>query len=1360
MSNPAPPTEDPSNADRTASLLNLLKFSAPSPSPQPHQQAQHQAHQDSQPSPHLHPQYQHNTAATQMNYDHLSSTARAHSIHGRGISASDLVASFMGKTSTPSPREGPRDTTPKPLARAATPAATSGPRSQGPSTSANHQEFLLKLLNRSSAPASERESLSPRLRSDDANASSISQGRAETGTEGQHDVPFHRKDSPIRVFGNKEDDAPTPFEPRITPQAEPAPKKDGIFTYVNPFEQLAASSPRNTKAKSPTPDFHKRKMKEPSPAHEHAGSRRKLTPAGQDVLQSIESPAPAAVDGRTPIEALMGIGAPTRDPETVAEALNEVGSKVDREVENALANAEEKEKQVEIKKEELERAQEETIEAMAESAHEMAVDIKHELDKEENKSLLEDELTTPVAEAVKDIIDDAAQERPFHDSETAETAESRFRARGERIVPVYQFPMKPFVAIDITAKDVPKIDVREDSVVDVARFKKEFDQIDRTLVTATNDIVIYAVAAVTKPGGIRVIHQDDGDNQQIFKSTRDRIFNVCISTAHPQSPLRGIQNVIATGVSGAVYWATVVTQEDRPFQAEVMEKEGLIIPPSVSQVESPSTGQLKTRAKKSNRHPEFFGIGRGKSIHIIFPAHARTSTFVSESPTVDTDGYFQDRTLRITTGKASKDFVFSEDDTVIATLDKAGRLKIWDIRDLVDENNATASRIAPVDIKTPILSFATIRASEKSWPTSILFVDKLRAYQKGIAQRYILIGMKQNHTLQLWDLCLNKVVQELNFPHDQETDAICSIAYHPSSQIIVLGHPTRNSLYFIHLSAPRYNLQPTLSQAQFAHKLVANDSSLPKTEVTAIMSGIREYSLSSIGQLRSMDLLPSNGEPTKPQEDDDSLVFELYVMHSRGVTCLNIKKEDLGWSNESKVLNPVKAESEGLVLVRELRQPGPSNDTLPVNGDNVPPAVPQANSKSKSKKSDLAQRTPASPTKTRDIEAEGNGNSAAPADVKDLPAPEPTSSGPSEKAEKKKKKRAAAAVPQPAQVETPHPAPPTADSYATTAPRGVSPQPERRPQPIANGDSISLGISGDFLDKELKKIEVGVSTEFNKVLGRELETLYRRIDDDKRVQDAAGTAKQDAMLRLVSKTLSENVDKTLNRIIQTNIKDAVIPAIADVMSTTLDKRLTEALTQQLQHALPAHLKLALPEAVSRSLQKPDVLRVLSDQVTNKLTGHVEKEFLSTLHNTITPSFKNLALNVAQKTSVEVQDRVKEQLRQADTQRRDDMAKIDDLTKLVRRLSETMNTMAAAQSEFQQEILKLQSLAAQDRQAHAILETSRRQQEASRESSRSALQPMTPEQAELNAISRMMAEKRYEEAMIQVCYSLVPHLPLY
>ena len=1211
-----------------------------------------------------------------------------------------------------------------------------------------------------------KESAPPKSPLHQANVSSVAQDSVNDSPEEQlHEQSVSkgtpqttRHDSPIRVFGSSPKQA-SPFEPQHMPKVESAPKKDSIFTYVNPFEQLAASSPRNVQPKKANADGVKRKSKEPSPGPVHANSRRKITPAGEEVLQSIESPAPPPLDdGRTQIEALIGIGAPTQNTETVAEALNEVGGQVDREVENALAEAEaradEKERQADIKKEEYERAQEETIEAMAESAHDTAVQVKQELDKKANEGLLEETLTTPVAEMVKDIIDDAAQEDAPEEWESADAAESPSKSDPEQIVKVYQFPMKPFVSITITPANHPDMDIRSDSVLDIARLKKDFDQIDRTLATASSEFIVYSIV---KPGGVRIIRQDDGADQHIFSSTKDRIINLSVSVAHGNSPLRGIQNIIATGVSGLVYWATIARADGMPFEAEYMEKRGLIVPPSASQTESTSNGQLKTRAKKSNRHPGFFAIGRGKLIHIIFPFHARSSKFVNEESVLDTDGYFQDRTLKISTGKAGKDFTFSEDDTAIITLDKAGTLRFWDITELIDESNGSASRLAPMNIKTPLHSLVTTHPSQKSWPTSVLFLDKLRAYQKGIAQRYVLVGMKQNHTLQLWDLGLGKAVQQLNFPHENEDDPICSIAYHPPSGIIVVGHPTRNSLYLIHLSAPRYSL-PSLSQASYLQKVFSDDPSVPKTEVTAIMSGLREFSFASKGQIRSVDLVPAAGDATKALDDDeDPTLFELYITHSRGVTCLGIKKQDLGWSKESKVLNPVNAEQVGEITVKDLSPLESGPGLQQTNGDNIPSRPTPVSPKSQKTKSDIPKSATSSSVKNEATRAEDQQTPQISSTVPDQGAAD---AGSSDKAEKKKKKKRGAAAEDPstpAQKQTPttaadKPHTDTVEPTLLSIPRDdpiVTPTTQTdKPQTIANGESINLGISGDFLDKELKKIETGVSKEFNKVLTRELESLYRRIDDDKRVQDAAGAAKQDAMLRLVSSTLTGNVDKALARIIEANIKQSVVPAIADVLASSLDRRLAEALAQQLHSALPTQLKTALPEAVGRLMQSPEVLRNLSSQVTSNITGHVEKGFLSVFHNNISPVFKNLALNVAQKASSDTENRVREQLHLAEVQQRKDTAKIDELTLLVRGLSETVHTMAAAQSEFQQEILKLQSQAAQDRQANLIRETSRHHQETSHSSAGTATNAITPEQAELSAISTMMSERRYEEAIIQ------------
>lgn len=1328
MSNEPASAGDQASTDRTANLLNLLKFGTSKTAGQ-------------------------SASSQQQTVPPGYGVHDTHSVHGRGISASDLVGSFMGNPASPLSRENVK-----------------------PSPSTNHQDVLLKLLNRSASTQAESQQQSPKPTAsqdeEEAALKSLSQELSKTtlkqqASQGEEVPKSSRKKSPIRYFGTAEAQ-PTPFEPQDLPLLESTPKQEPLFTYVNPFEQLAASSPRNGKATTSTGDGHKRKSKRLTP--EPTTSRRKITPAGDEVLQSIESPFPLPPkDGRTPVEALMGIGAPTKDAETVAEALNDVGSKVDQEAGKALARAKAKtdgmEKAANVRKEESYQAEEAALDAAEEQIHEVAIEVKRELEKEENKGVLEEAMPAEVAEAVKDIIDDAAEAW-----ESDEKEESQNQAEDDRIVRVYQFPLRPFVSIDIKQKAPATLQVREDTVTHIARFRKDFDQIDRTLGTATTEFIAYGSP---RPGGLRLLRQDDGVAKHLFTDTRDRIFHVSLSTT-PKSQ-EGLQTVLATGVSGAVYWATIV-KPDTDFFDLGLDKDGLVVPPTASQAENVSGGRLKTRAKKSSRHPEVFAIGRGKAIYIIFPNHAAKSEHICGGDRIgtgnilDTEKYLKERNLKITTGKAGKDFAFSEDDSVIVSLDKVGKLAFWDVVDLLDSANGSASKIAPIELKRPVLTFATASTSEKSWPTSVMLVDKLRPYVKGIAQRYALVGIKQNHTLQLWDLCLLKAVQEVNFPHDSETDAICSVAYHPSSGIIVVAHPTRNSIYMVHLSAPKYNL-PTMSQARFVQRLANKDSTLPRPESTAIMSGLREYSFDSVGHIRSVDLLAMEESRRMVDDDEDPPLFELYVMHSRGVTSLSVSKSDLGWSKDSKVLHPVDAEKEKYLYLRDLRELSQvaMSEHSSVNGDHLPPKAASMASKPSQRE---INRAPSSPqkkshnAKPEEPAVVGTSSNKESTDANGAAA----SNGSAEKSDKKKKKKRDATVAAPANTadtrsrkaegitEAPETSPqatqqtaPQSDPKPTTF---ETPENARSTQTLPNGESISVGISGQFLDKELKKIEHGVSAEFKRVFTQELEALYRRFDDDKRVQSAAGAAKQDAMLRLVSATLGENVEKSLSRIIQNNIQQAVVPAIADMAASTLDRRLSEIMTQQLHAAIPASLKLALPEAISRGIQNPDVLRLLSEQITSKVCGHVDREFLTALQKTIMPAFQNLTTSLAQKVSNEAYSRMREQLHQADKQHRNDSVKIDQLTDLVRGLSETVHAMAAAQSKFQEEILKLQQQVVQDRRTSSGGSGS--SQRASGASRESTVIPKGPEQQALDTVFNSMSAGRFEDATIQVSVTLVQY----
>lgn len=1340
---------DRPNDNLTTTLLSLLKFSAPavsSPTPSQHPSVSTAV---TEPTPHATP---HAVPST-------------HSVHGRGISASDLVASYMGKRSIPTHLEN------VPV-----------------SSTMNHQDNLLKLLNRAAPPQSsglEKEVPEP---SEQYNAGAITtdekvdppkQSKQPSSTiSNTQSTPPADNDSPIHVFGGGDDEEPAQFDHLDQPKVQPALKKDTLFTYVNPFEELAASAPQNGKPAAVNGDGNKRKPTEPSQNPLQASSKRKLAPPPGEIAQNLEA---ALKDARIRMEAARARPASGENPEKYEHMLKTSENQDDNVAYTKISKPKVEEGQIKNEREGSDDAQKAKADVSTQHEDDENVPEAKEglgLVPQDNKEIHINTVPTPRIKPGKENPDEGLQGGIADEWESADGDEPEPKVGTERLLQVYLFPMKPFVSIDIKSTALSTLTFPDNSIVNIARLKKEFDPVDRTLATATPDFIVYGSP---RSGGIKLIRQDDGEAKHLFADTHDRIVNLAISTANPSSAFYGTQNIIATGVSGSVYWAPILRPAEEKLE-DIVEEKCLIFPSPPPQ----SDGPLKTRAKKSSRNPEFFAIGRGKSIHIIFPAHARQSRFLNHLSVMDTENYFQDRVLKIITKKSGKDFTFSEDDTTIVTLEKDGKVSFFDIRALADIGNASSTSILPLEANVPIVSYSTARRGEKSWPTSILLVDKPRPYTKGVALRYFIVGMKQNHTLQLWDLCLGKAVQEINFPHES-TDAVCSISYHPTSGMVVVGHPTRNCIYFIHLSAPRYNLSP-ISQAKFLHKVANKDSTLPRAEATAILSGMREYSFSNKGQIRSLELVSASTEGTRlgddppKANDDDPVLFDLYIMHSKGVASVAIKKEDLGWSKENKVIRSLDAEQEGCIVVQELKDPQLSYLSEPSSNNGDAQAFVASTTATPSK---VISKNPSRTISVQPTKWESH--------LEEMVAPPPvanTISNP-EKPEKRKKKRwttetsareadnASALSPAPAIPRVPVNTTPQAPRSTAQTTSGLKEEIILEYMPAtASQDALlpihtsvegrskrthaneelfhlkgnfaptNLGISGDVLEKELQKIELGVSEVFNKVLSRELGLLYQRFNEDRRVQDAAGSAKQDAILRLVSSTLGDNVENSLSRIISTNIHQVVLPSISDTTSALLDQRVTEVLTQQLQQVIPPILKFALPEAISRGVQHPEVLRSVSEQIAGKLSGLVEKEFTTTLQSTIIPTFKNLAVNVAQRSVTETENRVQEYLSREASQRKEDTAKIEQLTTLVRGLSETVHMMASAQSEFQQQILQLQQQAAQERQEIA---SSAQAHTQTGSSGTAPTQARTPEEEEMDIIMSLVTSGRHEEGTIRVCF---------
>ncbi|PLB45420.1 hypothetical protein P170DRAFT_512118 [Aspergillus steynii IBT 23096] len=1304
---PQPPLHQhqplPQNPDRAANLLNLLKFnqSGAGPAVAAQQQVPVAGVDQHRPS------HAHEVVPEESN----------NSAHARNISASDLVASLFGRQGGAAPPVRPAGSQYHPG------SAGVGEGSSAAPTAENTQDMLLRLLNR---PKPGQDVPEGPVKSMSQSPASISPQKSPYPEveSGSLPMPSVQAVEESLAMGSVPEDVVPGKPDAFAPPSRPSPaSKDSIFTYVNPFDQLAAASPR--------------KESPPQPK------------SGTSESSAIEVSATEEINVTTEVEPtpVYSKGKRAKSPPLADDQKNAVNQVVDKLVdqlcrdvgEPAVPSAEEQLNPA-VSTSRDESAQE-VLSSVASHLRETAAEAKEIAQDGEFKEAIKE-----TAAAAKEFANQSSGEAL---ADSWESAEDSAEKEEQRVVAVHNFPLKPFISIAVKVYPGKLSVLRDDGIMDIARLKKDFDQLDRSLTSATSDYIVYALA---KNGGIRIIRQDDGSDKQVFRAARDRVFNVAVCTSQTTSGVSEEQAVLGIGVSGTVYWALISKADKDLFELDALESESLIFPPFPASDENTSGGQLKTRAKRSSRHPGLFAIGRGKNIYVISPQAAANPAYgvSGNQRTVNTEKFFKERALKISTGKAGKDFMFSDDDTVIASLDKTGRLRFWDIREVATNSAFFTSGPSPTEVRVPLNTFVTGSPAEKSWPTSVLFIDKLRPYVKSMALRYVLVGLKQNHTLQLWDIGLGKAVQELKFPHENESDAICSVAYHPGSGIIVVGHPTRNSIYFVHLSAPRYNLQP-MSQASFIKRSAEKDSSLPKPESTACLSGIRELSFNSKGQLRSLDLLPI----TKAAGDDSSSLFELYVMHSRGVTCLNIKKEDLGWSPDNKIVRPVNALEEGLIEISELQTfPTYVTDEPSINGDTASTPSKTGPKEVVKKVSEPSAESASAAASASALRTQSPTKQPKKKVADEPPVAEPAATvAASEKQDKKKNKKKSAADVAPAKAKDVTPSAVSSEAPVPAAQPSTSGEqlngsdafkaapaaPETTPLPV----TPSVGVS-DNLDRHLEALQNGVSAEFSKSLGREIEGLYRRFDDERRSWDAASAAKQDQVLRLVSSTLSENVEKNLARIVSDSIRAEVVPALSDLTSTAVGKQLSSVVAQQIGGVVPRELRQALPESVSRAVQQPEVVKVLSEAVSQKLTPYLDGEISKSVNNAVTPAFKNLTARVTEKVGADMERQMQAQFQQFETQRQNDAAKIDQLTTMVRGLSDTVASMAAAQTNFQNEILKLNHVAASQQEE---------QRRVSRQSpaAASSVGPgssMNAQDAELADITRLISEGRYEEGSVK------------
>ncbi|XXG97949.1 hypothetical protein Hte_004265 [Hypoxylon texense] len=1288
------PGNPASKVDQSTNLLNLLKFSG------------HNA-QNSQPPAHTSPPA-HSQAPTFDVSSNLPHTGNPPPIHAPVPMPADpqgLLATLMkGNAQNES-------------SRAEAQAMMQSKWNAGPPP-VDTQAYLLNLLHRPKPAQNDQPfaSQAPTLSPQSANGSSVDHSKEYTPLK--HVIPntISNDTTPMPFkFGNQEHVAspPAKFEynsPMSQLSQHGGSHHSAKFDYAGQSE-INTTSPHNVVSKSSTPGTaatgsqmptelpaatmfgiakktpsaasspglihdHKRLGSQRSPVASPEHSRRKLD--GSPYSKTEQKPAPVETSNRTPDE--------EKETETVSEAITGLAEQADKEAREALERAENEEVRAKISDDLEFMMKAKTDAEFQDLAEAAAKDIQAELEKEENAHVLEDTFPPEVAQSIRGVIDDVAQGAVADSWESAEADEIVVIEETPNPVRVYNFPMKPWISITMQETKEPRPQFRDEVILDIARLKKDFDQIDRNLVAATESYMVYGMS---KAGGLRVIRQDDGKDAKLFTDTKDRIFNVAMSSAHSDLGTTLQESIIGTGISGTVYYIQIKNGGKDHLEDAHPEQYGFALPPiMISQDGGDSGGVLKTRARTSSTHPEFFAVGRGKVISIIWPSWIMQNNVFKpgHDRVVDTERLYRECFLRISTGKAGKDFTFSQDDTTIVSLDKSGRVKFWDVRNLIAAEDPEAQFPLPahtsVEVKEPLMTLNTTPEGEKAWPTSVLLLDKQRPYQKGWALRYMIVGMKQNHTLQLWDLALGKPVQEFNLPHTKESDPVCSIMYHPPTGMIVVGHPMRNSIYFLHLSAPKYTIK-NLSQVEYIQKLVAKDPSIPEPDSTAVISGIREYSFDNKGILRSVDMLSS---PATSADADEQPLFELYAMHSKGVTGVVIKQGELGWSKDNKIINGVDAAEAGLVKIAKLKElpsavvsePQPLEEHISVplrirSAKETPP--PQLASLPSTQ--DQPQKSNESLTTAGQSERKEAVGPSTPANQSDK----------TEKKARKKREKVAAAERLAAE---------NAQSNGNTQSSRVDPVPAKHVESKPSASSIQSAMSQESIQSTVKQIVTALGEKLTGVIASEFKDHREKVDIEFNHRDDKFVKSQHVLLDKVSNVLNANVQAVLTKTISDQFEVDVVPALSTLITKVISDQIDNKVSGRVSHSIQNQMQKLLPNAVNQALQKPELSKAISDKVAGSVALEMEKSMRQTLVTTITPIINDTVHTASHSVVREVQERTAEQIAELEQQHLIDSNKIDQLITLVSRLSDTVTSMSATQSQLQDGLLKLQQQTSRER----------------------------------------------------------------
>ncbi|KAK9466652.1 hypothetical protein V1512DRAFT_225579 [Lipomyces arxii] len=507
----------------------------------------------------------------------------------------------------------------------------------------------------------------------------------------------------------------------------------------------------------------------------------------------------------------------------------------------------------------------------------------------------------------------------------------------------YRLPSSDRSLLTISTLPVTK-SMSPDACDKIANFKRDFNNFDRNVIAVNDDYIAYPVG-----NGVRILSQEDGSFTVLVGHEENRIVSILFGSQKSSTNTSLLASVTAS--NEVIVWEILTKTFSPQFRNQYrkllrIEK----LPPNSEHVP-------KSRISFPDIQ-DCVAVSMSRSIY-MFPL--KLDNFLDMRRVTLPDRVGQNA-IMVETETGSRDFAFSPDGTLLATVNKAGCVTLYNIAKLPKLGHGADE----ATIKHSLTSF-TPRAGLRY--TSIHFIDSPETVNAGKPLRYLLLGYDQNHSFILWDLLKNDIAQELRFPGEQ--DRVNGLQISLTRGLVVLCVPSANLILFLHLTFPP--IDDTMStQAELAKQIgtVATTDS-----ASAKFSALATESFFPDRVILGFTLLEMTAT-------EDALV-DLYISFDQGAVICPISAAEIGYGVSADARPVLEGVSTGPIETAATEAATPEPQARSVKKHSI---VPFGAMKAKMGRVPVKRSVTATPTQETPVASPGP-TSSTPVPAVSTPSP-------------------------------------------------------------------------------------------------------------------------------------------------------------------------------------------------------------------------------------------------------------------------------------------------------------------------------------------------------------------------------------